>query len=208
MVDGLKMIHDSWIQDALHHESHERGAANNEIQFHIWTFINSEKWKRCAKLSLNFFPLTCSRFSFTWAKYRVGVRSVRLPFVKRSGKTENCWHHIVYGMMRIENTLRMLCVSRIIAIRPYSGLFTLAHQRKMLTLCSWGRKIFPSHCLQILLMAQDSDSVYTQIGIRTVHIGLCSSILVYRMYRFVFYLTLNLLNIEHQLCYFVNWKRN
>lgn len=119
MVDGLKMIHDSWIQDALQHESHESGAANNEIQFHIWTFINSENGKDVWSFHSIFFHSHAALVSVTISSIWVRVRSVRLPFAKCSGKTENCWHHIVYdryGMIRTENTLRMLCVSRIISL--------------------------------------------------------------------------------------------
>lgn len=152
------------------------------------------------------FPLTCSRFSFRITHYgfmhdAFGYHSSR---VREKRKIVDSISWAVWWELKTHWEC-CVCVSRIIVIRPYSGLSMLAHQRKILTLCSWGRTI-SIDCLQILLMAQDSDSVQRQIGIRTVHIELCSSISVYRMYRFVAHSTLNILNIEHQLCYLVNWK--
>lgn len=159
--------------------------------------IHIRKMKKIREAFTQFFPLTSSRFLFNITQYgfvydAFGYHSSRVREKRKIVDSISC---AVWWELKTHWEC-CLCESRIIGIRPYSGLFTLAHHRKMLMLYSWGRTI-SIDCLQMLLMAQDSDSVQRQIGIRTVHIELCSSISVYRMYRFVAHSTLNILNIEH-----------
>lgn len=193
MVDGLKMIHNSTFRMRS-----TMKAMKVLLQTMKFNFAFENSYSEYGKDSWSFYSMFFHSHAAGFHSDSLSMGSctkhsatIRWGFGK-NGKLLTAYR--VCGMMKTENTLRMLFVNRIIVIRPYSGLFTLAHQRKMLTLYSWGRKI-SIDCLQILLMAQDSDSVHTQIGIRTVHIELCSSTSVYRMYRSVIQLTLNY--IEH-----------
>lgn len=137
MVDGLKMIHDSWIPDAFHHKIHERVAANNEIQFRIWKFIFG-KWKRFVKLLLNFFHSRAAGFHSEWFTQRgfeydtFGYHSARVREKRKIVDSISC---AVWWELKTHWDCYVWVASSLF------GLFTLVHQRKMLTLCSWERNI-------------------------------------------------------------------